>query len=217
MLETLRMIARYASGLRAFLQTTLTEQECLQLIQDQHRNRQESFLQILKRGVFENSRSPYRALLDHAGLNFSEINRLVSIHGIEGALQKLLHLGVFVSIDEFKSRKPIRRAGLEISTQPRDFDNPLLHKHYEAKTGGSRGLRMRLVVDLDLLAYEAAQTQLFLMEFGLAGAATGMWRELPPGMVGIKNWLRHAKIGRSIEKWFSQRKQMHILRGKFGG
>jgi hypothetical protein len=208
MLETLRMIARYAAGLRTFLQTTLTEQECLQLIRCQQRNRQESFLQILKRGVFENSRSPYRVLLDHAGLNFSEIHRLVSIHGIEGALQKLLDLGVFVSIDEFKSRKPIRRAGLELSTQPRDFDNPLLHKHYEAKTGGSRGLRTRLVVDLDLLTYEAAQTQLFLMEFGLAGAATGMWRELPPGMVGIKNWLRYAKIGRSIEKWFSQRKQI---------
>jgi hypothetical protein len=202
------MIAHYAAGLRSYLRTTLTEQECFQLVNDQLRNRQDRFLQILKHGIFENPKSPYRALLDHAGLSFLDVSRLVSTHGVEGALERLLDRGVFVSIDEFKSRKPIRRAGLELRTQPRDFDNPLLNEHYESRTGGSRGPRTRLAVDLDLLTYEAAQTQIFLAEFGLGGTPTGMWRELPPGMVGIKNWLRHAKIGRSIEKWFSQRKSL---------
>jgi hypothetical protein len=36
-----------------------------------------------------------------------------------------------------------------------------------------------------------------------------MWREPPPGMVGIKNWLRYARIGRSFEKWFARRKTVN--------
>ena len=208
MLETVKRFARYAGGLREFFHSTLSEQECLRLIHDQLGNRQQAFLQILKRGVYENPRSPYRKLLDHAGVGFPDAERLVSLQGVEGALQELYDRGVYVTIDEFKSRKPIRRAGLEFSPRPRDFDNPLLTAHYESRTGGSRGPRTRLMIDLDLLTYEAAQTQLFLSEFGLASAPMGMWLELPPGLVGIKNWLRHAKIGRTIEKWFAPRKPL---------
>jgi hypothetical protein len=208
MLDTARMFARYAIGLRDFFRSTLSEQECLRLVQDQLANRQQAFLQILQRGVYDNPRSPYRKLLEHAEVRLSDAERLVSLHGVEGALKELRDRGIYVSIDEFKTRKPIRRAGLEFSPRPRDFDNPLLIEHYESRTGGSRGSRTRLMIDLDLLTYEAAQTHLFLSEFGLSGAPAGMWRELPPGMVGIKNWLRYAKLGRGFEKWFAQRKPL---------
>jgi hypothetical protein len=211
MLETARQFASYAAGLRKYFQSALSEEECFRLVRDQLENRQEAFLQILRRGVYENPRSPYRKLLEHTGVRFPDAERLVSLHGVEGALEELCDRGVYVSIDEFKTRKPIRRAGLEFSPRPRDFDNPLLTEHYESRTGGSRGSRTRLMIDLDLLTYEAAQIQLFISEFGLAGAPMGMWRELPPGLVGIKNWLRHAKIGRGIEKWFAPRKQLARL------
>ena len=135
---------------------------------------------------------------------------------VEGALEELRELGVYVTIDEFKGRVPIRRGGLELRPRASDFDNPLLTRHYESRTGGSRGPRTRLVIDLDLLVYEAAQFNLFLSEFGLTGAPVAMWRELPPGVVGIKNWLRYAKLGKNIEKWFAQRKNLaHLEDFKF--
>ncbi len=198
------MFARYAAGLRSFFQTTIDEAEALRLIREQTARRESAFLQILERGVYGNEGSPYRKLLDHAGLRYADVEALVASRGVEGALEELLARGVYLTIDEFKTRKPIRRPGLEIHAHPRDFDNPLLTTHYESRTGGSRGSRTRLVVDLGFLAYEAAHTHLLVSQFGLEETPIGMWRELPPGMVGIKNWLRFARIGRRVDKWFSQ-------------
>jgi hypothetical protein len=42
-------------------------------------------------------------------------------------------------MEEFKGRRPIARPGLELPVSPEDFDNPLLERHYEASTGGSKG------------------------------------------------------------------------------
>lgn len=208
MLDNARMFARYASGLRRYLRATLVEAECFRMVRDQLANREQAFTEILRRGIFENTQSPYRRLLDHAGIDLAEVERMISRAGVEGALGELYDRGVYLTIEEFKTRKPICRKGLEFAPRPRDFDNPLLRGHYESRSGGSRGARTRLIVDLDLLEHEAAQTQLFISEFDLGRTPTGMWRELPPGMVGIKNWLRHARIGRNIEKWFAQRKPL---------
>lgn len=161
--------------------------------------------------MYENPRSPYRRLLEHAGIRFPDAARLVARRGVEGALEELYDRGVYLTLEEFKTRKPIRRPGLELQVQARDFDNPLLTRHYESGTGGSRGVGTRLVIDLDLLTYEAAHVFLFLSEFGLAGRPTGLWREAAPGLVGMKTWLRHAKIGRLVERWFTQRKPLARL------
>lgn len=205
------MVWRYASGLRAFLAETLDDDDCARMVRDRLSERSAAFVHLLRHAVFGNPLSPYRRLFDHAGLAFADIERLVASLGVEGALLELMERGVYVTLDEFKSRQPIRRPGLEFLAAPSDFDNPLNRVHYESRTGGSRGPRVRIPVDLELLAHEAAETGLFLAEFGLAQAPAGMWRELPPGMVGIKNWLRHAKLGRRIEKWFTQRKPIGRL------
>ena len=85
MLDTLRMLARYAGGLREFLPHPLTEQECLQMVRHQLDRRQETFLQILEHGVYRNSRSPYRRLLEHAGIRF--LDRWWRVR-VEGALEE---------------------------------------------------------------------------------------------------------------------------------
>ncbi len=205
-LETLRMFVRYAGGIRGFLRAPLGADDGRRIVERQLRNRQETFLTVLERGVYGNRRSPYRALLEHAGVTFADAAALVARLGLESALEDLYDRGVYVTIDEFKGRKPIERSGLRIQTQPSDFDNPLLVQHYETRTGGSRGPRTRLVVDLDLLAYEAAQTQLFLSAFDIADRPVGIWREVLPGPVGIKTFLRHTKIGGRVPAWFTPRK-----------
>lgn len=131
--------------------------------------------------------------------------------GLEGALEAWYDRGVHVSIDEFKGRKPIVRGGLTIETRPEDFDNPLLVHHYDTRTGGSRGPRTRLVVDLDLLAHEAAETQLFMAAFGIEERPVGIWREVLPGAVGIKTFLRHTRLGGRVPVWFTPRKPVARL------
>ena len=205
------MFGRYAGGIRAFLQQPLGPDECRRIVLDQKARREQSFLAILERGVYENPRSPYRRLLEHAGVRFPDAEALVARLGLEGALDALYDRGVYVTIDEFKGRKPIVRDGLTIETRAGDFDNPLLVAHYETRTGGSRGPRTRIVVDLDMLAYEAAQTQIFLSAFGIEDRPVGIWREVLPGPVGIKTFLRHTKIGGRVLAWFTPRKPMARL------
>jgi hypothetical protein len=208
---TLRMFSRYAGGIRGFLKQPLSSTDCRRIVENQKARRQEAFLAMLERGVYGHERSPYRRLLEHAGVRFEDAAALVRQLGLEGALNRWYDQGVYVTIDEFKGRKPIVRDGLTIATRPGDFDNPLLIQHYETRTGGSRGPRTRLVVDLDLLAYEAAQTQIFLSAFAIEDRPVGIWREVLPGAVGIKTFLRHTKIGGRVLVWFTPRKPVARL------
>lgn len=202
----LRMAGRYAAGLHGYLRQPLDAQACRHLVVEQHRRRQASFLTLLERGVYGNPRSPYRRLLEHAGIGFPEAAEAVARLGLEGALAAWYDRGVYVTIDEFKGRTPIVRDGLAFDTRPEDFDNPLLVQHYESGTGGSRGPRTRLIVDLDLLTHEAAQTRLFMRAFGIEGRTIGIWREVLPGAAGLKTFLRHTRIDDRVVAWFSPRK-----------
>jgi hypothetical protein len=86
----------------------------------------------------------------------------------------------------------------------RDFDNPLLTRHYETRTGGSRSARTRLIVDLDAVGAEACHEQVFLQTFGLVDRSKAQWRPAPPGSAGLKGALRLARLGHSLDRWFSQ-------------
>jgi hypothetical protein len=205
------MFGRYATGIRAFLKTSLTADECLRIVSDQRARRVESFLALLEYGVYGNRRSPFRLLLEHAGISFADAVTQVRTGGLEATLEDWYDRGVYISIDEFKGRKPIVRGDLVITTSPSDFDNPLLVQHYETRTGGSRGPRTRLVVDLDLLTHEAAQTHVFLAAFNIEQMPVGIWREVLPGAVGIKTLLRHTRIGGRVLTWFTPRKPIARL------
>jgi len=204
MLNDMKMYARYARGLQGFLRHTISLAEARAIVRRRMAERETNFLHLLERGIFANSRSPYRALVQHAGLEFADVVHLVRKHGIEGALERLYDAGVYVTLDEFKGRKPLERPGLYLAIQPEDFDNPLLARHYEARTGGSRGVGTRLLIDFDLLMHEAATHSLFLTAFAVVDRPMGLWRPLPPGLAGMKNLLRHAKLGRPVERWFTQ-------------
>ena len=115
------------------------------------------YLQLLERGIYANSRSPYRRLLEHAGYKFEDVQALVRDQGLEGALSHLHDKGIYVTLDEFKGRAPIRRPGLEFSVSAFDFDNPLLTSHLAGSSGASRGSGTRVPIDLDFIAYEAAE------------------------------------------------------------
>jgi len=198
------MGARYVGGLGAFLRQPLRQQDCRRLLDQQYRAREESFLRLLERGVYGNPRSPYRTLLEKAGIHLSDIAGLLKQQGMEGCLERLHEAGVYISLDEFKGRSPLCRPGLEIPLHAEDFDNPLLQRHYEAFTGGSRGAGRRLVLDLDQITRDTIPHAVFQEAFGLVARPMGVWRPCPPNNSGIKKSLMQAKLGRSVDRWFSQ-------------
>lgn len=195
---------RYAAGLRRFFTDRPSPRQCADAVAAQHARREGAFLDIVRRGIYDNRRSPYGRLLAAAGIEYGDVVALVSRSGVEGTLGRLYAEGVRLSVDEFKGRVPIRRLGLEWRATIDDFDNPLLRRHYEARTGGSRGGGSRLAIDLDLLAYEAAYLSLCLRGFGLERMPFAAWRPVPPGLAGMKGMLRRAHLGLPTEAWLSQ-------------
>ena len=175
-----RARARYLAGLPSFLRAHPSPESCRRTVGDQLARRSESLLAILERAVYANPGSPYRALLLHAGAELGDVSRMLAELGVEPTLSRLHEAGVGLSIDEFKGRVPIVRAGLELRPQPSDFDNGLLRRHYEAATSGARSAS-RIAIDLDLLAHEAAYGSLFLEAFGVRERPL---RRLAPGAAG---------------------------------
>lgn len=198
------LIARWLRGLPAFVRTPLSLDESAALVRHNLERRPEHLLTMIERGVFGAFRTPYRALFTHAGIELGDVVGLLRDHGVEGALQRLAEAGVYVTLEELKGRQPIRRGGLELPVAPEDFDNPLVRPVERAWTGGSRGPRRSVLVDLDHKLQQAVYQRLTIATLGLAGRPGAVWRPAPPGAAGLGIALTHAKLGSPLERWFSQ-------------
>jgi len=199
MLGEIAGVLRYATGLPRFFRETLH----VDLVASRH-YRATAFLNIAQRGIYAKPRSPYHLLLQHAGIDFGTFERLVQQTGVEGALERMHDAGVFITLNEFKGRRPLQRGSLVLETTEADFDNPLLMSHYSASSGGSRGTGRRLRIDLDLLTHEAAYLREFQRGFGTKERPLAVWRPVPAASAGLKILLRYAKLGGKIERWYSQ-------------
>jgi len=208
-----KMLARYGWGLREFLRHPLSTDDCRRLVEAQRRQRGSNLLNILERAVFASKTNPYRRLCEHAGIELGDIQQWVRADGVESALERLYEAGVHLRSEEFKGRQPVRRPGLELTVRPADLDNPLLASAYRGQTGGSRGAVTRIAIDLDLLSYDAAQNALADEALGLADRVGAQWRPVPPASAALNNALRYARVGRGLERWFSQTTRVAGLEG----
>lgn len=204
MWDELKMFGRYAAGLRAFFKGRMSPEASRGLLKKKLQHREESLIGLLREGVWRNPRSPYLPLFRNAGIEFGDVDALIQREGVDQALVKLRDAGVYVTLDEFKGKKPILRPGLEHPVSHMDFDNPLINAHFEGKTGGTGGTRRRLLIDLGMLEHDAAAQYVFLDSFGLVGRPNGIWRAVPPNNSGIKKPLMMSKMGLGLERWYSE-------------
>lgn len=204
MLTSAQIFARYAWGLRGFLREPLTEAQCLERLRRGLAEREDRFLDVLARGVFARPGSPYRKLLEHAGAELGDVDRLVKSEGLEGALGQLHAAGVYVALEEFRGGRPIERPGLSLPVSDSDFDNPLSHPVRRITTGGSRSHGRRILRSFAHLEYGTLYHALFSAAHGAAERPLGIWHPLFPSRTGLGNALHSAKLRRPLEKWFSQ-------------
>jgi hypothetical protein len=196
--------AGFLAGLGPFLRARVTTAEARAWLDDQLTQRAAAFLMLLRRAVFANPHSPYLKLFEWARLSADDVDEMIRTSGVEGTLGRLHDAGIWVTLEEFKGRTPLRRPGLELPLSAEEFDNPLSARHYAARTGGSSGPAQRIAVGLDLLAHETAYHAVFYATMAAEGRAAALWLPAPPGAVGIKNALIRARLGEPVERWFSQ-------------
>src|SRR5580693_5390389 len=104
---------RFVSGLHAYLRERFEPAEAVEQARTQLRKRIASrdgnFLNLLEKGVFGYSASPYLGLLQPRKITFGDIKKWVGSQGIEATLEQLQQEGVYFTVDEFKGKTEVNR------------------------------------------------------------------------------------------------------------
>ena len=163
--------------------------------------REAAFLDAMRRGVYERPGSSYRALLALAGCELRDVERLVGQVGVEGALHALYRAGVYLTVDEFKGRRPIVRGGRTVATGVEGIWNRPAGPHVPGRTSGSGGAPTPVPADLEFLRDRAVNSLMALSaREGLA------WRHATwsvPGSDALVPILRLAVAGARPSRWFA--------------
>jgi hypothetical protein len=199
LLDDLRLGFRLIRDLPAYLRHPLQPDEARAILRRRLERREADFLHLARRAIFANRTSPYRLLLRQAGCELGDIERLVSQDGIEGALRILYRNGVYLTVDEFKGRRPATRGSAAITIDPRRLWNPLAAPCAWAATSGSRGDATQVPLGLASIRDRAVNIYLTLGARGGADWRHGVW-----GTPGIAPLLWYSAWGTPAARWFSQ-------------
>lgn len=205
-LDKAMMALRYGFCLPRFFLKPLSLQECYALVRRRVEEREDNFLEQVRRGVYSNPRSPYYKLLRHADCAYGDLEGIVRQKGLEKTLRKLSDAGVYVTIEEYKGRKPVERGGLSFKVQPEDFDNPCVVPSFESRSSGTRGPSTRGKLDFDFLTHRAADYAVQFDALGLYGVPYAVWN------AHLRHLLCAAKTGMPLVKWFLP---LHSSKNKF--
>lgn len=133
---------RFIVGLRKYFKERIEPNEALEtahrLLNDRISKRDKNFLNIIERGIFNYSKSPYLKLLEPKKIKFDDVKKLVEKDGIESTLNHLQKEGIYFTVDEFKGKTEVNRNGVKMRCKESMFDNPFLSDVYEVRSGATR-------------------------------------------------------------------------------
>jgi hypothetical protein len=190
---------RLLRDLPAYLRAPVRAEEAAAAVAERLANREAALLALVRTAVLDHPPSPYRRLLAIAGCTAHDVDRLVRGEGADGALRALAAAGVYLTVDEFKGRVPVRRGGASFTVHPAGLTNPAVLPHVWAATGGSRGRRTPVPYALEAIRERAANTVLVFAARGGPSWKKAIWSVPGPGTT-----LRHAGFGDPVSRWFSQ-------------
>ena len=204
----MRKYFRFIDGLRKFAKSRMEPEEAISLARSLLRKRiverEDNFLCLAERGIFQHSRSPYLPLLAAKKIAFRDLRSWVSKYGLEATLRTLALEGIYFTVDEFKGKVPVRRKGITFMCDEGMFDNPNLSFVYEVRSGATRSAGTRIRIDFDYLHQRSLYDAFLLHLHGCLTAPIANWFPVFPGAPGINSSLRFAHIGNPVKRWFSQ-------------
>ncbi len=193
---------RFLRKLPSFLGQRVSLEDALSIVGRRMERRAQNLEEMLAAAVYANPRSPYRRLLELAGLTQADLTDSLDSVGVERTLERLRDEGVGLTFEEFRGEEPIERRGTVIETEPSDFDNPGLSQFFSVSTGGSTGVGRRVHLDLDHLTAQLPGLALSDHAHGGIDNPTVFWFEIPPGN-GLNSTLSRVPLGNSPEHWYT--------------
>src|SRR5689334_749954 len=156
--EQLKSYLALRKDLAEVLAKPLRPEDCAGIVQEELARRETNFLDLLRRAVYDNPRSPYFPLLRYAGMGFDDIRDAVRRDGLESTLARLRDAGIYLSFDEYKGRKAIQRNGRTYEISGTDVHMPGAGATHHLYTGGSTGPSIRVAQTLFHQAEQAVYT-----------------------------------------------------------
>jgi hypothetical protein len=200
-LEEILTGLRYLGQIPGFLRHPLTMDEARAILQRRLERRASDFLRLIRVALSGSPANPYRRLLELAGCEYGDVERLVDREGVEGALQALLRKGVYLTVEEFKGRRPVTRGGVTFEVDPGQLRNPHASLHLIIRTGGSRGQGTPVPLDLAYIRETAVDRLL-----SLGTPERGQWRYACwgiPGSAAMARILEYSLLTSVPVDWFS--------------
>ncbi|HWO41511.1 MAG TPA: hypothetical protein VNO43_06875 [Candidatus Eisenbacteria bacterium] len=194
--EKAKMALRYGVGLPRFFFRPLSLEECYALVRRRLAEREQNFLAQLRRSVYFNPQSPYYKLFKNAGCEYGDVERMLRQKGLEGTCIALGEAGIYITIEEYKGKKPVQRPGLCFQARPEDFDNLKVRATLQETSGGTRGQSVPNRRDFTFVKDEAAAAGVMFDELGLRKGSFVLCHNILAVM------LLATKAGMPPAKWF---------------
>jgi hypothetical protein len=202
-LSDLRAGYRLVTTLPGHLRRRPTAEEARASIARRLRERDRRFLDQVRYVLAPGTRGPqaYRELFRWAGCSLNDVVEMVERDGLEPALKELHRSGVYLTVEEFKGREPIRRGSQSLSITPDVVRNSRMRAMIPARTGASRSDGTPVFVDLAFVRESAEDQQAFLEARGGSHWRKAAWGT--PGSSSLLHILELASFGAPPERWFS--------------
>lgn len=211
--DGLKQNFRLARALPAFFRARVTVEQAEDEIKRAVETRAERFLESVRLRIYERPDSSYLRLLKFAGCEWSDLRAYVHGHGLEAALERLAREGVYLTAEEFKGQKDIRRGAESFRASLTDFESPNSGAGFVIQSRGTTGAPVRSTISLDLIAAQTAETAVFFAAHDLFSSVHGMYDAILPAGGGIRNLLVYAKMGITTERWFARTMPTSSLMG----
>jgi hypothetical protein len=199
-LDDLAMAARLLRGVPALVRRPVRLEDARRMLGGRLARRETDLLALV-RCATESADAPYARLLSAAGLEYADVERLVRNEGADGALAALLRHGVYLTVSEFKGRRPVVRGSVSFPIAPDALRNPRQTPGYVGQTSGSRGRRTPVPISLAFTRDRAANNVLYFAARGGLEWQQAHW-EIPGG-TALSRMLWLAALGAAPVRWFS--------------
>lgn len=201
MLSDAVMGLQFLGQLPGFLHRPVTAEEARASVTARLGRREADFLAHVRQAVYARDGSPYRELLRHAGVEAGDLDGLVRREGVEGTLRILLRHGVYLTVEELRGQRPIRRGAFETRADPARLASDPGMPHLLARTGGSRSAGTTIPIHLAYVRDRALNGCLTVEARGGGRWVHAVWGV--PGSALVVNLLEYSAFGR-VGRWFSQ-------------
>jgi len=192
---------QFVTGIVPFLRHSMGADAAVDEIEWRLMNRERLFLNFVQDRIFSNPGYPYCILMNQAGCEAGDLRRLVQSQGVEGTLRTLYRSGVYLTVDEFKGRKPVVRGSQTFPTFPAQFHKSVSVARLKIHTSSSRGNESSMPVDFPYIQSRTPNLRVDLMSRRGMDWQHALWGI--PGGSAMVHLLEYSKAGARPVRWFS--------------